>query len=71
MSFTLESLWDKFLASVEKIDLKEEEYLRIPVNPDKSLIIFLMKLALVIGKGALKDRSGSWSVSVNLWCLRW
>ena len=56
----------KLSASEEKMDLKAIEYLLNPVKPVKSLKTFLRKLAFVIGKGALSDKSGSFSVSVNL-----
>ena len=62
------AFWIKVSASEEKIDLIAIEYRLNPVRPVKSLITFLRKLAFVIGKGALKLRSGSFSVSVNLWC---
>ena len=57
----------KLSASEEKIDLRAIEYLLNPVWPVKSLITFLRKLAFVIGKGALRLKSGSFSDSVNLW----
>ena len=57
-------------ASEEKIDFRAMEYRLNPVWPVKSLNTFLRKLAFVIGKGALNDKSGSFSVSVNLWCVR-
>ena len=58
-------------ALVEKIEIKVEEYLFQPVNPTRSLNIFLLRLDFDIGKGADNMKSGSCLVSVNLWCFKW
>ena len=47
-------------------DFSAPKYLRSPATPVRSLVNFLMRLALDVGKAFVKPMSGSLSVSVYL-----
>ena len=65
--FTIKVIFSFLVSpSVLKILEKAIEYLLRPVKPVRSRNIFLIKLALVMGNGQLKTRSGACEVSVNL-----
>ena len=56
----------KIESSLPHADIKAAEYLLKPATPVKSLMNFLAKLFQEVGKAAVRPKSGSFSVSVNL-----